>query len=53
MKPGPACEKRISGSPNLASSAAMVRSQNMASSQPPPSACPRTEATTGFLMYQG
>ena len=34
---GPRCENRTSGSPNLASSAAIVRSHISASSQPPPS----------------
>ena len=50
---GPTCENRISGSPNSASSAAMVRSQNIASSQPPPSAWPCTEAITGFFSVHG
>ena len=50
---GPTCENRTSGSPNSASSAAMVRSQNIASSQPPPSACPCTEAITGFFSVHG
>ena len=38
MMAGPTFEKWISGSPKIAFSAAMVMSQNMASSQPPPSA---------------
>src|SRR6516162_7610817 len=38
----------ISGWPNLALSAAMMRSHIMASSQPPPSAKPATAAMTGF-----
>ncbi len=50
---GPTCENSTSGSPNCASSAAMVRSQNIASSQPPPSACPCTEAITGLRSVQG
>jgi len=33
---GPTLEKRSSGSPNVALSAAIVRSHNMTSSQPPP-----------------
>src|SRR5438034_597528 len=41
---GPTLEKRISGSPKSASSAAMVRSHTMASSQPPPRQWPCTEA---------
>src|SRR5258706_11191861 len=52
-KPGPACEYLLSGSPNIASSAAIVRSQNIASAQPAPSAWPCTEASTGLRMYQG
>ena len=52
-RPGPGSEKRISGSPKTASSAAMVMSQNMAISQPPPTAWPCTEAITGLAMYQG
>jgi hypothetical protein len=31
----------------------MVRSQNIASSQPPPSAWPCTDATTGFFSVHG
>ena len=50
---GPTFEKRISGSPNSASSAAIVRSHTMASSQPPPRQCPCTEAITGFFMFHG
>src|SRR5262249_27713699 len=50
---GPACENSTSGSPNCASSAAIVRSQNIASSQPPPSAWPCTEAITGLRSVQG
>ena len=50
---GPTWENSTSGSPNSASSAAMVRSQNIASSQPPPSACPCTEAITGFFSVHG
>ena len=38
----------ISGWPNLAVSAAMIRSHCMASSQPPPNANPATAATTGL-----
>src|SRR2546423_1265048 len=49
---GPTCENKISGSPNSVPSAAMVRSQNIASSQPPPSACPCTDAITGLRGVQ-
>ena len=52
-RPGPACENKISGSPNRALSAAIVKSQNIASSQPPPSAWPCTEAITGLLRFHG
>ena len=38
---------RISGWPNVASSAATIMSQAIASSQPPPSATPRTAAMSG------
>ena len=38
----------ISGWPNFALSAAMMKSQCMASSQPPPSAKPATAAITGL-----
>src|SRR3989442_3993164 len=41
---GPTLEKRISGSPNTASSAAIVRSHIIANSQPPPRQWPWTEA---------
>ena len=47
---GPA--KRISGSPNKASSAAMVRSQSMVMTQPSPRACPCTEAMMGVCSSQ-
>ena len=50
---GPTFEKRISGSPNSASSAAIVRSHIIASSQPPPRQCPWTEAITGFFISHG
>ncbi|PYP99481.1 MAG: hypothetical protein DMF83_30545 [Acidobacteria bacterium] len=50
---GPTLEKRISGSPKSASSAAIVRSQTIASSQPPPRQWPCTEAITGFFMFHG
>ena len=50
---GPRCENRISGSPNTALSAAIVRSQNIASSQPPPRQCPCTEAITGLRSVHG
>ena len=40
----------ISGWPNLAVSAAMMKSQASASSQPPPRAWPATAAMMGFLM---
>ncbi len=50
---GPRCENSISGSPNTALSAAMVRSQNIASSQPPPSTCPCTDAITGLRSVHG
>ena len=50
---GPTLEKRISGSPNSASSAAMVRSHIITISQPPPRQWPCTEAITGFFMSHG
>src|ERR1041385_5466902 len=50
---GPMWEKRTSGSPNFASSAAMVRSHINASSQAPPSTWPCTEAITGLFSDQG
>ena len=53
MSAGPTLEKRISGSPNIASSAAIVISHIITSSQPPPRQWPRTEAITGFFMSQG
>jgi len=45
--------KRISGSPNTALSAAMVRSHIIASSQPAPMAWPCTEAITGLASPHG
>ena len=53
MSAGPTFEKRISGSPKMASSAAMVMSHIIASSQPPPRQWPWTAATTGFFMSHG
>src|SRR5580700_6104869 len=50
---GPTLEKRISGSPNTALSAAIVRSHSMTNSQPPPMTWPWTEAITGFCMFHG
>jgi hypothetical protein len=50
---GPTFEKRISGSPNWASSAAIVTSHIIASSQPPPRQWPWTEAITGLRMSHG
>ena len=50
---GPRCENLTSGSPNFASSAAMVRSHIMASSHPPPSTWPCTEAITGLVADHG
>ena len=50
---GPTLENRIAGSPKSASSAAIVRSHTMASSQPPPRQWPCTEAMTGFFMVHG
>jgi hypothetical protein len=46
---GPTLEKRTSGSPKVALSAAIVRSHSITSSQPPPMTCPCTEAITGLL----
>ena len=40
----------ISGCPNCAVSLAMITSQSIMSSQPPPSAQPLTAATIGFLI---
>ena len=53
MRAGPTLEKRISGSPKRASSAAMVRSHIITSSQPPPRQWPWTEAITGLRMSHG
>src|SRR6516225_2383571 len=50
---GPTLAKRTSGSPNVALSAAMVRSHSITSSQPPPITCPWTEAITGFFIVHG
>ena len=50
---GPTLEKRTSGSPKVALSAAIVRSHSMTSSQPPPSTWPCTAAITGFFMVHG
>src|SRR6516162_7708902 len=50
---GPTDEKRTSGSPKLALSAAIVRSHSITSSQPPPITCPWTEAITGFFIVHG
>src|SRR4029079_14323953 len=44
---GPTFEKRISGSPKRASSAAIVRSHIITSSHPPPRTSPWAEAHTG------
>src|SRR5882724_3902841 len=50
---GPTLENRISGSPNCASSAAIVMSHIITSSQPPPRQWPCTEAMTGLRMSHG
>src|SRR5947209_5726989 len=46
---GPTAEKRTSGSPKVALSAAIVMSHSMTNSHPPPSTWPCTAATTGFF----
>ena len=50
---GPTLEKRISGSPKSASSAAIVMSHIITISQPPPRQWPCTEAITGLRMSHG
>ncbi|CAM5728216.1 hypothetical protein SALBM311S_07318 [Streptomyces alboniger] len=51
MPPAPGIRpSRISGWPSLASSAAIRKSAQSASSQPPPRAYPVTAATTGLGM---
>ncbi len=53
MSAGPTLEKRISGSPKSASSAAIVMSHIITISQPPPRQWPWTEAITGLRMSHG
>ena len=53
VPPAPGTIPRLtSGWPNFAFSAAMMMSQAMASSLPPPSAKPATAAITGFLILR-